>query len=59
MPEEYIMIYDKIIVKVVMSEEGELRLVIDVPEDVVIVERRAVVTMNRNAKIRFAIKPAC
>ncbi len=36
-PGEYVVINEKIIVKVVKSEEGHLRLAIDAPQDVDIV----------------------
>lgn len=36
-PGEYVVINDKIIVKVVKSEEGHLRLAIDAPQDIAII----------------------
>lgn len=36
-PGEYVVIDDKIIVKVIKSDEGDLRLAIDAPKDVHIV----------------------
>jgi carbon storage regulator len=46
-PGEYVVIDDKIIVKVVKSEAGDLRLAIDAPKDVPIV-RGEVYERNKN-----------
>ncbi len=46
-PGEYVVIDDKIIVKVVKSEAGDLRLAIDAPKDISIV-RGEVYERNKN-----------
>ncbi|WP_168123933.1 carbon storage regulator [Paenibacillus sp. HB172176] len=42
-PGEYVVINDKIIVKVIKSKDGQLRLAIDAPEEISIVRGELVV----------------